>query len=100
MIVLRPTFARYLDLVVAQPRLYGIADPAVTGRLLRLLHEAAWNGEHPAVLAAVRHPLARMRESMARQEWIAANRSRLNALAAEVDDALDGRWPAEAYEAG
>ncbi|MET3767772.1 putative membrane protein [Marisediminicola sp. UYEF4] len=99
-IVRRPTFAHYLDLVVAQPRLYGIADPAVTGRLLRLLQEVAWNGDHPAVLAAVRDQLARMRESMARQEWIAADRTRLNALAAEVDDALDGRWRAEAYEAG
>ena len=97
-IVRRPSFGHFLDLVVAQPRLYGIADPAVTGRLLRLLQEVAWNGQHPAVLAAVRDQLARMRESMARQEWIAADRARLNVLAAEVDDALDGRWSATAFE--
>ena len=96
-IVHRPTFAHYLDLVIAQPRLYGIADPAVTARLLRLLQEVAWNGEPPAVRAAVRDQLARMRESMVRQEWIEADRARLNALAAEVDDALAGRWRAEAH---
>jgi len=94
----RPGFVHYLDLVVAQPRLYGIADPAVTGRLLRLLQEVAWNGEHPAVLAAVRDQLGRMRESMAGQDWIAADRSRMNALAGEVDDALEGRWSAKASE--
>ncbi len=99
LIVHRPTFAHYLDLVIAQPRLYGIADPAVTARLLRLLQEVAWNGKPPAVRAAVRDQLARMRESMARQEWIEADRSRLNALAAEVDDALEGRWRADAHGA-
>jgi len=98
-IVHRPTFAHYLDLVIAQPRLYGIADPAVTARLLRLLQEVAWNGEPPAVRAAVRDQLARMRESMVRQEWIEADRASLNALAAEVDDALEGRWRAEAHGA-
>jgi len=35
---------------------------------------------------------------MAGQDWIAADRSRMNALAGEVDDALEGRWSAKASE--
>lgn len=98
LILRRATFAQYLDLVVAQPRRYGMADPVVAGRLLRLLQEVAWTGRQGAVQTAVADQLERMRESMARQEWIAADRSVLEAAAAEVDSALDGLWVARASE--
>jgi uncharacterized membrane protein len=95
-IVRRPDFASYVGLVLAQPRLYGVSDPTVATRMLRLLQEVAWTGRRPEVLAAVHDELARMREAMAGQDWIAADRSRLVTLAGEVDDALDGRWRREA----
>jgi uncharacterized membrane protein len=95
-IVRRPDFASYVALVLAQPRLYGVSDPTVATRMLRLLQEVAWTGRRPEVLAAVRDELARMREAMDGQEWIAADRSRLVTLTHEVDDALDGRWRREA----
>ncbi len=37
-----PAMADFLDLALAQPRLYGTGDPAVAGRLLVLLQEVSW----------------------------------------------------------
>ncbi len=92
----RPTFGGLLDMAVAQPRRYGAAEPAVLGRLLRLLDELTWatrRGERRAAIAA---QLGRIRATAAAQDFDSTEHAELAALAMSVERNLAEPPPASA----
>lgn len=88
----RPSFGELLDLAVEQPRRYGAADAQVLGRIGWLLRELGWRVDLEADRHAVERQLARLRRTVAGQDFDADEQATLAALSAAVDDALDGRW--------
>ncbi|HEY6744342.1 MAG TPA: DUF2254 domain-containing protein [Mycobacteriales bacterium] len=88
----RPDFAELLELAVAQPRRYGVADPVVLGSLASLLSDVAWRARTPDQRGAVADQLARLRASAAAQDFDPAERAHLAAATAQVEHALAGRW--------
>ncbi|MFG2311546.1 DUF2254 domain-containing protein [Streptomyces sp. NPDC048566] len=86
-----PDLAELLDLVVSQPRRYGASEPEVLARLTGLLRELAWCAP-PDRHAPLRGQLARLRATVAAQDFDDAERGHLAHLADEVDQALAGRW--------
>lgn len=88
----QPRFAELLDLVVAQPRLYGFSDPAVAERVLRLLQEVAWCARDVEARAAVMDQLERSDAAVAAGSYADADRQRLLDVSAAVKSALVGRW--------
>lgn len=91
-VLARPSFAELLDLAVAQPRRYGAADTQVLGRIGWLLRELAWQVDLEEDRHAVERQLARLRDTVAGQDFDPTERATLAALTAAVDDALAGRW--------
>ena len=92
-VVLRgPGFEELLELAVAQPRRYGAADPFVLTRLFALLRELAWSVDQPGQRRAVADQLGRLRATTAAQDFDGSERSRLAALAGQVEQALAGHW--------
>ena len=85
-------FAELLELVVAQPRRYGAADPSVLARLLRLLRELAWCARDPEQHQAVAGQLARVRATAAAQDFDHVESERLAQLADQVEQAQQHRW--------
>lgn len=86
-VLLRPDLAELVDTALTQPRRYGASDPAVMGRMFDLLAELAWRfppGQH----FVVRGQLARLRATVAAQDFDAAEIEQLQARSARVDEWL------------
>ncbi|PRY20201.1 DUF2254 domain-containing protein [Pseudosporangium ferrugineum] len=95
-VLARPDLAGLLDLAVSQPRRYGAAHPEVLIRLFDLLRELAWVlRDDRAQLAPVAAQLARLRATVAGQDFDEVERAKLSRRADSVDAALEGRWPAD-----
>ena len=93
-VVLRgPDFADMLETAIGPPRRYGAAEPFVLSRLLALLREVAWCASRPAQRAAIHSQLARMRTTVAAQDFDDAERDALAGLASAVEQAQSGGWP-------
>ncbi|WP_226761434.1 DUF2254 domain-containing protein [Arthrobacter sp. SO3] len=80
-----PALGDLLELVMAQPRLYGIADPAVAERLLELLQELSWCDSEGRYRAEILEQVARMREALNTGTYAPADRQRLLALAQRTE---------------
>jgi uncharacterized membrane protein len=80
-----PSLGDLLELVMAQPRLYGIADPAVAERLLELLQELSWCDSHGRYRAEILEQVARMRYAMDAETYAPADRHRLLLLAQKTE---------------
>jgi len=89
----RPDLPALLELAVEQPRRYGAADVAVLSRLFWLLRELAWATRMPAHRQAVADQLARLRATVAQQDFDGAERAEMASLGSHVQAALDRRWP-------
>ena len=89
----RPDLPALLELAVEQPRRYGAADVAVLSRLFWLLRELAWATRMPAHRQAVADQLARLRATVAQQDFDGAERAEMATLGSHVQAALDRRWP-------
>ncbi|GGK99638.1 hypothetical protein GCM10010126_69050 [Planomonospora parontospora] len=89
----RPDLPALIDLAVSQPRRYGAADPEVMGRLFTLLREVAWSTHRTEHRAALNEQLVRLCATVERQAYDDAERSRMDALARSVREAVDERWP-------
>ncbi|MET3808257.1 putative membrane protein [Nakamurella sp. UYEF19] len=86
-ILQRPGLGELVDTALTQPRRYGAADPAVMGRMFDLLGELAWRfppEEHPVV----RSQLARLRSTVAAQDFDAEETRQLRNRAALVESRL------------
>lgn len=83
-----PSLGDLLELVMAQPRLYGIADPAVAERLLDLLQELSWSDSHGRYRAEILEQVARMRYAMNTAAYAPADRQRLLRLAQKTETTL------------
>ncbi len=88
-----PELADLLDEAVTQPRLYGQDDPAVLAALTRLLRDLAWCAG-ARERSAVTVQLARLRRTVAGQDFDPGEREHLERLALSVEEALAGRWQA------
>lgn len=93
-VLARPDLPDLLDLVCAQPQLYGASDPAVLARLLSMLRELAWVVVLPEHRQAVVDRLRRLETTVAEQNFDGTDRHRLDQLVQHVRDALQRRWPA------
>ena len=93
LVISHPDLADLLDLAVAQPRRYGASDPAVLGALFSLLRQLAWSVDAEGDRRAVGEQLERLRRTVGEQAFDQVENAHLEALADQVDDALDGRWP-------
>ncbi|MFI7055805.1 DUF2254 domain-containing protein [Streptosporangium canum] len=90
-VLCRSQLGDLLELAVAQPRRYGANDPFVLARLSSLLRELAWCAGHEH-RQTVADQLARLRTTIAAQDFDATERAWLAELTEQVDQALDGRW--------
>ncbi|MEP6561676.1 MAG: DUF2254 domain-containing protein [Nakamurella sp.] len=91
----RPSFEELLDLAVEQPRRYGAADAQVLGRIGWLLRELGWRVDLDVDRHVVERQLARLRHTVAGQDFDATERATLTALTDDVDDAIAGRWSSQ-----
>lgn len=91
-VLYRPDFSDLLEVGLTQPRRYGAADPFVLARLFTLLRELAWCVDQPVQRNAVSEQLARLRASVAAQDFDDSERSRLAGLADLVEHAKAGCW--------
>lgn len=98
-VLARPDLADLLELAVAQPRRYGATDPAVLGRLTSLLCEIAWVVPQLEQRRAVADQLARIQATAAEQDFDATERSHLDVLADQAQQALTQRGTPEATTA-
>ena len=88
-VVLRqPGFAELVETAIDQPRRYGASDPQVLGRLFQLLAELAWTAAPPH-RALVRDQLARLRATVAAQDFDEAELASLADSARSVEGALE-----------
>ncbi|HEX9228968.1 MAG TPA: hypothetical protein VF885_20395, partial [Arthrobacter sp.] len=78
-----------LELVMAQPRLYGVADPAVAERLFELLQDLSCCDREGRFRTEILEQVDRMREAVNTGTYASADLQRLLALA----HALDGEPP-------
>ena len=69
-----------LDIALSQPRLYGIKDPAVAGRILELLRELAWCDEQRRHRAAVAGQLEQTKNAIDPGAYSSPEYRRLMAL--------------------
>ena len=88
-ILAMPSLGDLLELVMAQPRLYGIADPAVAERLFELLQDLSWCDSDGRFRREILDQVDRMREAVNAGTYPSADRQRLLALA----QGLDGQPP-------
>ena len=79
-----PTFKDFLDMTMNQPRLYGAADPDVTGRLLALLQELSGCDRRGQYRAEILEHRGRMRVAIDSGKYSAAERQHLLDLADAV----------------
>lgn len=89
----RPSLEELVDTALTQPRRYGAGDPAVMGRMFDLLTELAWRFPVDQYFV-VRGQLARLRITVAAQDFDAAQTQQLQARATRVDDRLAQPTPA------
>ncbi|WP_327377553.1 DUF2254 domain-containing protein [Streptomyces sp. NBC_01216] len=87
----RPDLGDLLDLALTQPCRYGATDAAVLDRLLTLLRELAWHAS-PSQHPPIAHQLARLRATVAAQDFHPGEHARLTALAGQVEQAMAGVW--------
>ena len=92
-ILLRPDLPELLELVVAQPRRYGAADPDVLASLFELLRSVAWSCRLPLHREAVTVQLRRLRATAHDQGFDDDERAHLHKLDSDVQAALGGSWP-------
>ena len=86
----RPDLGDLLDLAVSGPRRYGASDPAVLTRLLALLGELAWCVD-PSGIEVIAAQLARLRATVAAQDFDDTEMRELAAHAERVERAVTGR---------
>lgn len=84
-----PSLGDLLELVMAQPRLYGVADPAVAERLFELLQDLSCCDREGRFRTEILEQVDRMREAVNTGTYASADLQRLLALA----HALDGEPP-------
>lgn len=94
-VVARPDLPDLLDLVCAQPLLYGADDPAVLARLFSLLRELAWVVVLPAHRQAIADRLRRLEMATANSDFDEVEHHRLEQSAHHVRKALERRWAAD-----
>lgn len=85
-------FAEFLDLAIAQPRLYGMSDPTVMERILRLLQEVGWCATQASQRSALQDQLRSTVQAMDSQEYAPGTREQLNSSVDAVGAALAQRW--------
>lgn len=91
-VIRQPKFTELLDLAGAQPRRYGADDPSLLARLFILLREVAWQVTNPEQKSAIAGQLARLRRTVAAQDFDEIERNGLSMLGREVEAALAGTW--------
>lgn len=85
-----PDFEELLDAALNQPTHYGMADAAVAGRLLALLHELSWCDRAGRYRSAILEHRDRMRAAVRAGGYPQAERERLLDLAEAVDSIQAG----------
>ncbi len=88
----RHAFPDLLELAIAQPRLYGAADPVVLARLFEMLRELAWLAREPDQHRAISKQLERLRLTVSAEGFGVAETARFAELATRVEEAQVGRW--------
>lgn len=88
----RTDFAGLLEEALAQPRRYGAGDPAVVTRLFGLLREVGWSVHSDEQREVVLEQLERLRQTVAAQDFDAAERTGFDAGDRDVREALRGTW--------
>ena len=83
-----PSLGDLLELAMAQPRLYGISDPAVAERLLGLLQELSWCDSHERYREEILKQVDRMRDAVNTGTYTPADRQRLLGLAQKTETTL------------
>jgi uncharacterized membrane protein len=83
-VLLRPSLRELVDTALTQPRRYGAPDPAVMARMFDLLAELAWRFP-PEQHFVVREQLARLRSTVAAQDFDAAEIELLQVKSVRVD---------------
>ena len=84
-VVSLPGLTGLLDMAMNQPRQYGAADSAVTGRLLGLLQELTWRDRRGRYRAEILDHLGRMRTAIDAADYLPAERRRLLDQADSID---------------
>ncbi len=84
----RPDLEQMVDAAITQPRRYGASDPQVMARLFALLAELAWRSR-PAQHHVVAGQLARLRRTVAAQDFDGVEHEQLRLAGAEVDAILN-----------
>jgi len=84
----RPDLAEMVDTALTQPRRYGASDPQVMARLYALLAELAWRCR-PDQHHVVADQLARLRDTVAVQDFDAVEVRQLAAAASRVQTILN-----------
>lgn len=90
----RPDLGDFIELAVAQPRIYGKADPFVLARIASLLHELSWC-VRPEQRPDIASQLQRLRATARAQDFDDLERERLAELTDRVEQGLGGRWVPE-----
>ncbi|BBX10007.1 DUF2254 domain-containing protein [Mycolicibacterium aichiense] len=88
-VVARPDLPDLLDMVCTQPQIYGERDPLVMASLLTLLRDLAWVARQSEHRQAIAERCQRLRLGIASQQFGSSERSALETLADQVDEALD-----------
>ena len=91
-VLARRGFGDMLELALAQPRHYGAADPFVLAQLFTLLRELAWCARATDQQDAIADQLARLRRTVAAQEFDDSEVSRMAGLGLLVERAQARRW--------
>ncbi len=91
-VLARRGFGDMLELVVAQPRRYGAADPFVLAQLFALLRELAWCARGAEQHHAIAEQLARLRVTATAQDFDQTENARLARLGALVEQAQARHW--------
>ena len=76
-VIALPDLGDLLELAMNQPRQYGVADPAVAGRLLALLQELTWCDRNGNYRKEILEHLGRMRSAMSDATYAPAERKTL-----------------------
>lgn len=91
-ILARPDFPALLELALAQPRLYGVKDPAVAARILSLLQEVAWADRSGSQQQALTAHLDIMRTSIDKEDYPKEQAEFCSRKIRDVEAALLKEW--------
>lgn len=90
----RADLGDFIELAVAQPRIYGKADPFVLARIASLLHELSWCAR-PEQRPDIASQLERLRTTARAQDFDELEQERLAEVIDRVEQGLSGRWVPE-----